>query len=289
MSDGPPPSPAPTAEQFDWGCTNSANGATNGYGWGCAFYSYYSSFYCTYEYWWSGEVYYDDDDFTAVDMCCACSAPTMSPTVPTCYSTDAGALDPYGDDCDDYVANPGWCGDGTYDDDDFSHDEMCCACGGGVTPPTSAPTSTPSPSIMPIPSPTTTFLPTPISPSPTMNCDAATAFSIDSGDCTACGACFHTPNYLAGGDYHHDHDCTITALHDGYLDVLDFNIESSYWWQCAYDGIIVDGAPYCGTDGPQGVYVTTSSTISFYSDETIAHEGGYILSLIHISEPTRPY
>ena len=45
-----------------------------------------------------------------------------------------------------------------------------------------------------------------------MNCDAATAFSIDSGDCTACGECFHTPNYLAGGDYHHDHDCTITFV-----------------------------------------------------------------------------
>ena len=49
-----------------------------------------------------------------------------------CTDTDAGAVDPYGEDCDDwYVANPSNCGG--YDDDDFSSDDMCCACGGGGT------------------------------------------------------------------------------------------------------------------------------------------------------------
>ena len=43
-----------------------------------------------------------------------------------CVDTDSGAVDPYGHDCNDYVANPGWCGN--YDDDDFTSSEMCCAC-----------------------------------------------------------------------------------------------------------------------------------------------------------------
>ena len=130
---------------------------------------------------------------------------------------------------------------------DFSHDEMCCARAAAlVTPPTSAPNARGSP---PRPShyartrsrTTTICLSSRSSPSPTITCDTATAFSIDSGDCTACGACFHTPNYLAGSDYHHGHhDCTITALQDGYLDVWT-SISTSYWWQCAYDVTIVDG------------------------------------------------
>ena len=47
-----------------------------------------------------------------------------------CYNTNYGATDNYGDDCSDYMANSGWCGD--YDDDDFSSYAMCCACGGGA-------------------------------------------------------------------------------------------------------------------------------------------------------------
>ena len=84
-----------------------------------------------------------------------------------------------------------------------------------------------------------------------MNCDAATAFSIDSGDCTACGECFHTPNYLAGELYDHVHSCTITPLQDGWLDVLDFEIEGYF------DDITVDGVQYDGTTGPHGVAITT--------------------------------
>ena len=46
-----------------------------------------------------------------------------------CRDTDDGATDPYGDSCVDYGDNLRWCGDGTWGDDDFSHDAMCCACG----------------------------------------------------------------------------------------------------------------------------------------------------------------
>ena len=47
-----------------------------------------------------------------------------------CVNTDNG-FDPFGDDCDDYNINPGWCG--LYNDNDFISEEMCCACGGGST------------------------------------------------------------------------------------------------------------------------------------------------------------
>ena len=103
-----------------------------------------------------------------------------------------------------------------------------------------------------------------------MNCDAATAFSIDSGDCTACGECFHTPNYLEGEDYDHSQDCTITPLSSGWLDVIDFHLESYF------DDITVDGVEYDGTIGPHGVAVSTSSSISFHSDISTAYDGAHI-------------
>jgi hypothetical protein len=86
--------------------------------------------------------FYDDSDFTAVDMCCACGGggepgptPPATPAPPagtggtTCADTDGGALDSYGDPCQLYVTSPGWCYG--YDDTDFTSSDMCCACGGG--------------------------------------------------------------------------------------------------------------------------------------------------------------
>ena len=53
----------------------------------------------------------------------------------TCFDQDNDGeyADPGGYTCASYNANTGWCGDGTYDDSDFSHDLMCCGCGGGAT------------------------------------------------------------------------------------------------------------------------------------------------------------
>ena len=48
-----------------------------------------------------------------------------------CTSTDNGAIDDFGDVCVDYEPNPiAWCGN--YDDPDFTSNEMCCECGGGI-------------------------------------------------------------------------------------------------------------------------------------------------------------
>jgi hypothetical protein len=109
---------------------------------------------------WCGIASYDDDDFTADTLCCACGGgqmskkgtakaakvaakkaakraagrgrtrPSPSP-LPLCSDSDGNANgDSAGDTCADYYDNPDWCG-GEYDDDDFSSDTMCCACGGG--------------------------------------------------------------------------------------------------------------------------------------------------------------
>ena len=49
-----------------------------------------------------------------------------------CQSTDNGATDQSGDGCDEYTANPDWCGN--FDDvyADFYSNTMCCSCGGGT-------------------------------------------------------------------------------------------------------------------------------------------------------------
>ena len=73
------------------------------------------------------------------------------------------------------------------------------------------------------PPPSATPTPAPTPP----GCDTATGFSIDSGDCTVCGDCFHTPELPRRGDYDHAHSCTITPLASGWLDVLHFEIEYS--------------------------------------------------------------
>jgi len=51
----------------------------------------------------------------------------------TCFDTDNGAYDNYGQSCEDYNDDPQLCSDNyDYDDDDFVAAEMCCGCGGGV-------------------------------------------------------------------------------------------------------------------------------------------------------------
>ena len=47
---------------------------------------------------------------------------------PTCSDTDGGATDDDGYGCGDYYS--GYCG--FYDDSDFTSNDMCCVCGGGV-------------------------------------------------------------------------------------------------------------------------------------------------------------
>jgi hypothetical protein len=129
-------------------CYDSDAGATDSYWDDCLGYAIYTS--------WCGN--YDDDDFTSDEMCCGCGGGTNSVTaMPTpvpvpaptgswalgCTNTDGDALDMYDDSCDDWYfytsrcpANGGW----SYDDDDFTADDMCCACtNAGSAAPTPSP------------------------------------------------------------------------------------------------------------------------------------------------------
>ena len=56
------------------------------------------------------------------------SSPSPSPTTDegSCQDTDNGASDSFGDTCSVYTSTPSWCGGS--DDDDFTSNEMCCAC-----------------------------------------------------------------------------------------------------------------------------------------------------------------
>ena len=47
----------------------------------------------------------------------------------TCTDTSNGAKDNWGDGCEEYAKNTGWCGN--YNNDVYKSEKMCCACGGG--------------------------------------------------------------------------------------------------------------------------------------------------------------
>ncbi|CAK0873506.1 unnamed protein product [Prorocentrum cordatum] len=70
--------------------------------------------------------HYDDTDFTAADMCCACGGGS---TKSNCTDSDpAGIADKRGDyRCKSYVESD--CGQ--FDDSDFTSSDMCCICAGG--------------------------------------------------------------------------------------------------------------------------------------------------------------
>ena len=65
---------------------------------------------------------WDDDDFVAADMCCACGG---GDTARECEANDL-AHDDYGDTCLEYAHHLHWCGN--YDTATFHSNEMCCAC-----------------------------------------------------------------------------------------------------------------------------------------------------------------
>lgn len=112
------------------GTYECANTEGDGRDWGgddCSWYVDYQS--------WCG--YYDDADFTASEMCCACQdvqsvvAWNLSYTE-DCSDTDEwlGVADSWGDGCEWYDNNPGYCG--VFDTADFQSDKHCCSCAGGI-------------------------------------------------------------------------------------------------------------------------------------------------------------
>jgi len=66
---------------------------------------------------------YDDANFTAASLCCACGGGTPGECIDTDQETDNG-----GDTCAWYYHQPQTCGE--YDNTNFKAKEMCCACKG---------------------------------------------------------------------------------------------------------------------------------------------------------------
>lgn len=75
---------------------------------------------------------YDDNDFTASSLCCACGGGSSNVTEAVCEDTNDGYLDGGNDGCDWYILNPSSCG--MHDTDFFFANKQCCACGGGSLP-----------------------------------------------------------------------------------------------------------------------------------------------------------
>lgn len=65
---------------------------------------------------------YDDEDFVAASMCCACQGGCMDATL--------GRGDVGGDGCEYYELQPEMCG--MWDTATFKASERCCACSGGI-------------------------------------------------------------------------------------------------------------------------------------------------------------
>jgi len=99
---------------WDGACEDDTS-AEDSYGDGCEYYWHWPD-HC-------GD--YDDDDFTANEMCCACINGEDSSTCTDTATTE----DSYGDTCQYYDNYPDNCGSG--DTADFVAREHCCACGGG--------------------------------------------------------------------------------------------------------------------------------------------------------------
>jgi hypothetical protein len=120
----------------EWdGCCDETDGETDAYGDGCSWYTAIPED--------CGD--YDTDDFSALDMCCACINSELEydededyydedgyfEVDADCENTNRDETDIYGDDCTWYDYYPDTCGMG--DHQDFMADEMCCSCGGGST------------------------------------------------------------------------------------------------------------------------------------------------------------
>ncbi|CAK0850530.1 unnamed protein product, partial [Prorocentrum cordatum] len=157
----PTPTPFPSVHPSAT-CADTSEEATGTNGGGCEWWTDYAQ-YCAYDY------LYDDSDFTAGDMCCACGggevgdstaptptsptpAPTSSPNPATCADTSEGATGTNGGGCEWWTDYAQYCAyDYLYDDSDFTAGDMCCACGGGEGGDSTAPTPT-SPTPAPTPS-----------------------------------------------------------------------------------------------------------------------------------------
>ena len=72
------------------------------------------------------------------------------------------------------------------------------------------------------------------------------------GPCQVVGDCIRTSGYPTPG-YQVNEVCVISGVPPTPIVVNAFNVEAH---ECQYDYLMIDGARFCGTSGPQGVRVS---------------------------------
>ena len=80
------------------------------------------------------------------------------------------------------------------------------------------------------------------------------------GPCVVSGNCISSPNYPS--NYNSNEACSISPTRSGQLSVSGFSTEQGY------DKLTVAGTQYQGTSGPTGVYVSSSMSITWSSDNS---------------------
>ena len=110
------------------------------------------------------------------------------------------------------------------------------------------------------------------------------------GNCTgakvnAAGTCFESDN--RPGKYANNKKCTVEVQDaPGMLSAEGtFNIENHS--TCRYDGLIVKGKKYCGSNRPTDVPVQPGDTIKFYTDGSVTRTGFKVcVAPVEPAEPT---
>jgi hypothetical protein len=171
----------------------------------------------------------------------------------------------------------------------------CCICGGGSTAPTPAPTPPPTPAPTPVRATCgdtdgagagteavtcpsgyarnagtsstncagAACVTTAANSADTATCCEASPWTVISGQCTVDGYCIRSPNYP--GNYGSSQSCEFSTSAEVAMSVEAFNTERNY------DKVSVNGIPYSGTNGPQGI--TPTGALSWTSDHGLQKSG----------------
>ena len=194
-------------------CEDTDYGNADAYGDDCSDYTRNANTCSGTSCWCYKSYTWDTSRFSAATMCCACGGgrssdpspspsppppPSPMPPPPACVDTDHGATDTYRTGCSVYYTHPSYCGT-RYDDQDFTANSMCCACGGGTfagaspSPPPPSP-SPPPPPLPPSPSPP----PPPPNPPPMSENLLTDPYNRETWDVQADGGsgCLFASNYI---------------------------------------------------------------------------------------------
>mmetsp|Transcript_35960 Transcript_35960/g.49922 ORF Transcript_35960/g.49922 Transcript_35960/m.49922 type:complete len:156 (-) Transcript_35960:127-594(-) len=112
-------------------------------------------------------------------------------------------------------------------------------------------------------------------------------FTVVFGNCTTSGACLQSPNF-PDAEYPDNTACLLTVNLDSYLNVTSFCTEGEFDYFVingsndyfdGYEGEAEGALFYSGEDGPQGVFVTAGTIVTFNSDSSVTEPGFEICAL----------